>query len=46
MNERVLHTTFAGDAPAVAEERVVEVLLAVWLNAIYGTVGAGVGEAD
>lgn len=37
MNERVLHATFAQDGPAVAEENVVDVLLAVWLNAIYQT---------
>lgn len=36
MNERVLHTSFAGHAPTLAEERVVEVLLNVWLSAIYG----------
>lgn len=44
MNERVLHTTFAGEAPMIAEERVVEVLLEIWLGAIYGkrpAVGAG-----
>jgi AcrR family transcriptional regulator len=37
MNERVLHATFAQDGPSVAEEDVVDVLLAVWLNAIYQT---------
>ncbi len=37
MNERVLHATFARDGPAVAEENVVDVLLTVWLNAIYQT---------
>jgi AcrR family transcriptional regulator len=36
MNERVLHATFARESPAVAEENVVEVLLDIWLNAIYG----------
>lgn len=36
MNERVLHTTFAGEAPTIAEARVVEVLLEIWLGAIYG----------
>jgi len=36
MNERVLHTTFAGHGPAVAEGDVVDVLLGVWLRAIYG----------
>ncbi|NAZ80862.1 TetR family transcriptional regulator [Kineococcus sp. R8] len=36
MNERVLHTTFAGHGPAVGEADVVDVLLGVWLRAIYG----------
>jgi TetR/AcrR family transcriptional regulator, ethionamide resistance regulator len=37
MNERVLHATFTQDGPSVAEENVVDVLLTVWLNAIYQT---------
>lgn len=37
MNERVLHATFAQDGPTVAEQDVVDVLLTVWLNAIYQT---------
>jgi AcrR family transcriptional regulator len=37
MNERVLYATFSGDGPAVAEPDVVDVLLAVWLNTVYGT---------
>ena len=37
MNERVLYATFSGDGPAVAESDVVEVLLGVWLSAVYGT---------
>jgi AcrR family transcriptional regulator len=36
MNERVLYATFAEDPPAVAEENVMDVLLSVWLSAIYG----------
>ena len=36
MNERVLYATFSGDGPAVAEADVVDVLLGVWLGAIYG----------
>lgn len=36
MNERVLHATFAGETPSVAEADVVEALVAVWLGAIYG----------
>ena len=37
MNERVQHATFAGEKPSVPEENVVDVLLEVWLSAIYGT---------
>src|SRR4051794_18651968 len=37
MNERVLYATFSGDGPAVAEADVVDVLLAVWLGAVYRT---------
>jgi len=36
MNERVLHATYADDAPAIDEARVVDALVAVWLAAIYG----------
>jgi AcrR family transcriptional regulator len=36
-NERVLYATFSGDGPALAETGVVDVLLEVWLRAIYGT---------
>jgi AcrR family transcriptional regulator len=38
MNERVLCATFGGGGgPAVAEAGVVDVLLAVWLGAVYGS---------
>jgi AcrR family transcriptional regulator len=37
MNERVLYATFAEDPPAVAEQNVMDVLLSVWLSAIYGS---------
>ncbi|WP_018803722.1 TetR/AcrR family transcriptional regulator [Salinispora arenicola] len=37
MNERVWYATFAGDGPAIAEQDVVDVLLDVWLAAIYRT---------
>jgi AcrR family transcriptional regulator len=37
MNERVLYATFSGDGPAVAESDVVDVLLEIWLSAVYGT---------
>jgi hypothetical protein len=36
MNERVLYATFSGDGPTVAELDVVDVLLEVWLTAVYG----------
>jgi hypothetical protein len=36
MNERALYATFSGRGPAVAEDDVVDVLLEVWLAAIYG----------
>jgi TetR/AcrR family transcriptional regulator, ethionamide resistance regulator len=37
MNERVLSATFAGEVPSIAEDRVVDVLLPIWLTGIYGT---------
>ena len=40
MNERVLYATFSGDGPAIAEDDVVDVLLGVWLTAVYGSVPA------
>jgi len=36
MNERVLYATFAADPPSVPEDAVMDVLLTIWLNAIYG----------
>jgi AcrR family transcriptional regulator len=35
LNERVLYGTLSGDGPSVAEEHVVDVLLDIWLSAIY-----------
>jgi AcrR family transcriptional regulator len=40
MNERVLQATFSGHPPIIDEEHVVDVLLAVWLGAIYGQTAA------
>jgi AcrR family transcriptional regulator len=37
MNERVLYAAFAGERPAVEEAQALDVLVAVWLGAIYGT---------
>ena len=45
MNERVLQAIFVGDTPAVAEDRVVEVLCSVWLTTIYGTPEPGTAGA-
>lgn len=36
MNERVLYASFANESPSVAEEKVIDVLLGVWVKAIYG----------
>jgi TetR/AcrR family transcriptional regulator, ethionamide resistance regulator len=36
MNERAQQATIAGEAPAIAEDGVIDVLLEVWLRAIYG----------
>jgi AcrR family transcriptional regulator len=40
MNERVLHASFAGEAPAVGEDAVVDALVAVWVAAIRGPADA------
>ncbi|HEU4392146.1 MAG TPA: helix-turn-helix domain-containing protein [Solirubrobacterales bacterium] len=40
MNERVQHMALAGEAPALAEDRVLDVLVDVWVRAIYGAVAA------
>jgi len=37
MNERVQYATFTGESPSLDEERVVDVLVDIWLRAIYGT---------
>ncbi|MGY1706050.1 TetR/AcrR family transcriptional regulator [Geodermatophilus sp. SYSU D00697] len=39
MNERVVQVTLGGHRPAVAEDDLIDVLLTVWLRAIYGTDG-------
>jgi AcrR family transcriptional regulator len=41
MNERVLYATLSGDGPAVAEGNVVDVLLEIWISAIYGRQSVG-----
>jgi AcrR family transcriptional regulator len=37
MNERAQHASLAREDPGLDEERVVDVLLEIWLRAIYGT---------
>ena len=44
MNERVQYATFAGESPSLDEERVVDVLVDIWLRAIYGTAEPAVRE--
>lgn len=38
MNERVQHTTLAGDKPSLDQDRVLDVLADIWVRAIYGVV--------
>jgi AcrR family transcriptional regulator len=38
MNERAQFATFAGEPPAIDEARVIDVLVDVWVRAIYGAV--------
>ncbi|GFG53740.1 TetR family transcriptional regulator [Mycolicibacterium agri] len=37
LNEAVMTAAFAGQKPALADERVLDNLVHIWLNAIYGT---------
>jgi AcrR family transcriptional regulator len=41
MNERVQYASFAGDSPSLADDRVIDVLVDIWLRAIYGTAEPG-----
>jgi AcrR family transcriptional regulator len=36
MNERVLYASFAAETPSIAEDDVIDVLLGIWVRAIYG----------
>jgi AcrR family transcriptional regulator len=36
MNERAQYATFAGESPALAEDKILDVLVDVWVRAIYG----------
>jgi len=37
MNERVQYATFAAESPSLEDSRVLDVLVDIWLRAIYGT---------
>lgn len=41
MNERALFATFTGETPALAEDSVMDVLVDVWMRAIYGAAADG-----
>jgi AcrR family transcriptional regulator len=41
MNERVQYASFAGDSPSLADDRVIDVLVDIWLRAIYGAAEPG-----
>jgi AcrR family transcriptional regulator len=41
MNERVQYATFAGESPSLEDDRVLDVLVDIWLRAIYGTTEPG-----
>ena len=36
LNEKVMLTTFADEAPSVAAERVLDTLVHIWMSSIYG----------
>jgi AcrR family transcriptional regulator len=37
MNERAQYASFAGEQPSLPDDRVIDVLVEIWLRAIYGT---------
>jgi TetR/AcrR family transcriptional regulator, ethionamide resistance regulator len=41
MNERAQYATFAGESPSLEDDRVLDVLVDIWLRAIYGTADPG-----
>jgi AcrR family transcriptional regulator len=41
MNERAHYASFSGEVPSLAEDRVLDVLVDVWVRAIYGTSAEG-----
>jgi TetR/AcrR family transcriptional regulator, ethionamide resistance regulator len=41
MNERVQYASFTGESPSLEEDRVLDVLVDIWLRSIYGTTEPG-----
>jgi TetR/AcrR family transcriptional regulator, ethionamide resistance regulator len=41
MNERAQFATLSGESPSLPPDRVLDVLIDVWLRAIYGTAEPG-----
>jgi TetR/AcrR family transcriptional regulator, ethionamide resistance regulator len=41
MNERVQYASFTDESPSLEDERVIDVLVDIWLRAIYGTAEPG-----
>jgi AcrR family transcriptional regulator len=41
MNERILYANFAGEKPSLEDEKVIDVLVEIWLRTIYGTAEPG-----
>lgn len=41
MNERVQYATFAAESPSLEDDRVLDVLVDIWLRAIYGAADPG-----
>jgi AcrR family transcriptional regulator len=41
MNERAQYATFTGESPSLEDDRVLDVLVDIWLRAIYGTADPG-----
>ena len=35
MNEGVMYSMFAGEQPAIPQERMIDVLTNIWINAVY-----------
>jgi TetR/AcrR family transcriptional regulator, ethionamide resistance regulator len=46
LSERVMAATFTAEEPAIPEERVIDMLVHIWLASIYEDGGALVGQCD